>query len=398
MELVLTAEQKLIAEAAAAFYKDRGVSRLRALRDEARAASPPRAPTFSREVWQEMAELGWLGLTVPEELGGMGLGLAEAALVCEAAGRRLAPEPFIGSALYATATLVACGDEALKGRWLPRVLAGEAILAVAAEERRGRGDPMRCKTSIELGDDGTPRLSGEKIDVVAGAEADAFLVTARHASGGGIGLWLVERGAPGVTVAALDRVDAFPVARVSFEGVTALTPLSGAGATDTSGDGFAAFLRAREMATVALSAEMLGAMAAAFESTLAYLHERVQFGVKIGTFQALRHRAARAYVELELARSAVMAAAREVDRAARRPAQAGDARAWARVQQAVSLAKARCSEAFELVAAEAIQMFGGIGMTDEHDIGFYFKRARVAAATFGDAAFHRDRWARVAGY
>jgi acyl-CoA dehydrogenase len=384
MELVLTAEQKMISEAAVAFFKERGVGRLRALRDEAREGQA--APTFSRETWREMADLGWLGLLVPEADGGLGLGLAEAALVVEAAGAKLAPEPLVGSAVYGTEALVRCGDAVQKGRWLPRLIAGEAVIAVASEEARSRGELMRCEARAEV-QDGVTRLFADKREAIAGAEADVFIVTTRGE--GGLACWLVERDAPGVTVTGVDRVDAFPAARVVLDGVVVDgVKVSALG----SGAAVEGLSLARERATVALAAEMLGGMAASLEMTLGYLHEREQFGVKIGTFQALRHRAARCYVELELAKSAVLAAARQCD------VPVIDAKSKARLVQAVSLAKARCSDAYDLVTAEAIQLHGGIGVTDEHVIGFYYKRSRVAAATFGDASFHRDRWARVAGY
>jgi len=387
MELVLTAEQKMISEAAVAFFKERGVGRLRALRDEARAAHT--APTFSREAWREMADLGWLGLLVPEADGGLGLGLAEAALVVEAAGAKLAPEPLVGSAIYGTDALVRCGDAAQKARWLPRLIAGEAVIAVASEEARSRGELTRCEARAEV-QDGVTRLFADKREVIAGAEADVFVVTTRCE--GGLVCWLVERDTPGVTVTGVDRVDAFPAARVVLDGVVVDGVKVSALGGSAAGNAVDGLLLARERATVALAAEMLGGMAASLEMTLGYLHEREQFGVKIGTFQALRHRAARCYVELELAKSAVMAAARQCD------VPAVDAKSKARLVQAVSLAKARCSDAYDLVTAEAIQLHGGIGVTDEHVIGFYYKRSRVAAATFGDASFHRDRWARVAGY
>ena len=387
MELVLTAEQKMISEAAVAFFKERGAGRLRMLRDEARAEG--RAPTFSRETWREMAELGWFGLLVPEADGGLGLGLSEAVLVLEAAGAKLASEPLVGSAIYGTDALVRCGDAAQRGRWLPRLIAGEAVIAVATEEARSRGDLTRCEARAETAD-GVTRLFADKREVIAGAEADVFIVTTRRETG--LEAWLVERVAPGVTVTGLDRVDAFPAARVVLDGVVVdgakVSALGALGAQSTVNG----LSLARERATVALAAEMLGGMAASLEMTLRYLHEREQFGVKIGTFQALRHRAARCYVEIELARSAIMAAARQCDLPVL------DAKSKARLVQAVSLAKARSSDAYDLVAAEAIQLHGGIGVTDEHVIGFYYKRSRVAAATFGDASFHRDRWAQVAGY
>lgn len=366
-QLMASPEQRMLAQTVAGFFKERGLERHRALRDAARGQG--RAPSFSREDWRAMGELGILSVLVPEADGGMGLGMSEVALVCEAAGRVLAPEPLVGSAVWATSALVSCGSEAQRAAWLPRMMSGDAVLAVAEE----------ASARVEGG-----RLYAARVGVMAGAESDAFVVVGH----GGAEAWIVRRDAPGVSAVAIDRVDGFPVAALRIEGVEVSE--MGAAPLGVSGpelaDGLA---RARERATLALCAEMVGGMSAIFEATLVYLDERVQFGVKIGTFQALRHRAARLYVELELAQTAVLAAAQ---------AFAADGGELGALQRLVSLAKSRCSETYESIAAEGIQMHGGIGMTDEHVAGFFFKRARVAAQTLGTAAWHRDRWARLAGY
>ncbi|MFO0746599.1 MAG: acyl-CoA dehydrogenase family protein [Myxococcota bacterium] len=221
--------------------------------------------------------------------------------------------------------------------------------------------------------------------MLAGNAADVLVVSARKvgaAPGEAPELWLVDPRAPGVTLVPAARIDGQPCAHATLDGVVV--------SDDDRVDGSPGLLdRLIDRAAIALSAEMLGSMSAAFDMTLAYLRDRQQFGVLIGTFQALRHRAARMYVEIELVRSAVMAAARTADVPSGPPALLG---------QVASLAKARASDAAILVANECLQMHGGIGMTEEHDIGLFFKRARVAAHTFGDAGRHRDRWARLAGY
>jgi alkylation response protein AidB-like acyl-CoA dehydrogenase len=374
MNLVLSDEQRLIRDGATQLFRERGgVSRLRALRDGKDAKT--------RAVWGEMAALGWLGMTVPERDGGVGLGLAEMCLVAEAAGRALAPEPLVGCAVAATDALVLGGDEAQRARWLPRLIQGEALGALAWDEPgRFRGDLARTSTEARPVDGGFI-LHGAKQNVVAGAEADLLIVSARVAGSAELDLWLVDPRAGGVARTSQQRIDSLPVARVTLDGVKVAAgdrlPRSGV------------LPEVLDRTTVALAAELLGTASAAFEMTLGYLKDRQQFGVAIGTFQALRHRAARMYIALELARSAVMAAARMAD------ARTTDARELA---QAASLAKARTSDLALLVADESVQMHGGIGMTDEHDIGLYFKRARVAAMTLGDGAFHRDRWARLGGY
>jgi len=222
--------------------------------------------------------------------------------------------------------------------------------------------------------------------VLDGHVADAFVVVARTAGSPrdakGITLFLVPRGAAGLTVTRQARLDGRNAALVRFDGVSVGADAA-LGALDA---GHELLASAVDRATVGLCAEMLGGMEQAFALTVEHLKTRLQFGVPIGSFQALKHRAANVFIELELAKSAVMAAARAVDGAE------------PDLAKLVSLAKARCSEAYLLAANEGVQMFGGVGMTDEYDIGFYMKRARAAELTFGDAAFHRARWAALSGY
>ena len=380
MDLILTEDQELIAKTAADFVKQKSpLARVRELRD----TNDPVG--FSRALWKEMAELGWVGIAFPESLGGAGLGFAELAVVMEELGRTLAPEPFLSTVLLAGQALRLSGDSAEASAWLPRVCKGEAILALAQQEARSRYDLATVETRAEAAGAGY-RLSGEKIQVLDGHVADAFVVAARTAGGPreakGITLFVVPKGAAGLTVTRQTRLDGRNAALVRFDGV-------GVGADATLGPvdgGHVLLASAVDRATVGLCAEMLGGMQQAFAMTLEHLKSRIQFGVPIGSFQALKHRAANVFIELELAKSAVMAAARAVDGAD------------ADLAKLVSLAKARCSDAYVLATNEAVQMFGGVGMTDEYDIGFYMKRARAAELTFGDAAFHRARWAALSGY
>ncbi len=380
MQLVLTEDQELLAKTAADFAAEHSpVSRVRALRDANDADG------FSRELWRQMAELGWVGIPFPEEFGGADMGLAGLAVVLEALGRTLAPEPFLSSVLLGGQALLLGGSERQKSEWLPKLLEGERLVTVAYQERRSRYD-LRCvATRAERNGSGW-RLRGEKIQVLDGSAADGIVVVARTSGGerdaDGITLFAVRPGASGLRIERQHRVDSRNAAVVSLDGVAV-------GAEDVVGDegrGGDLLERVVDRATVGLCAEMLGSMSEAFERTLGYLKQREQFGVPIGSFQALKHRAAQQFIEIELCRSVVMAAARGVDEGAEDAA------------RLVSLAKARCSDAAILVANEAIQMHGGIGMSEEHDIGLYLKRARVAELTFGDSAFHRDRWARLGGY
>jgi alkylation response protein AidB-like acyl-CoA dehydrogenase len=374
VQLVLTEDQEFIAKTAEDFVAEKSpVSRMRELRDSADATG------FSRELWKEMADLGWAGIPFSEELGGADLGMAEFVTVLEALGRTLAPEPFLSTVLLAGQALRLGGSESQQKDWLPGVIAGDTILTVAYQERGSRYDLACAETKAEPDGDGF-LLSGEKIQVLDGHVADAVIVSA--STPGGISLFLVPKGAPGMEITRQSRLDSRNAAIVKLDGVrVAKSDL--VGGLDTGAD---LLERVVDLATVGLCAEMLGAMSEAFGQTLEHLKSRVQFDVPIGSFQALKHRAADMFIEVELCRSAVMAAARAVDEENES------------VRKLVSLAKARCSEAFVLVTNEAVQMFGGVGMTDEYDIGFYMKRARAAEMTFGDAAWHRDRWARLSGY
>jgi len=376
VQLVLSEDQELLAKTALDFAREHSpVSRVRALRD----GSDPTG--FSRALWKQMAELGWVGILIPESHGGAGMGLADLAVVLEALGRTLAPEPFLSTVLLGGQAIALGGSEAQRQAWLPRVAAGDALLTLAWQEARSRYDLRRVAATAESEGDGW-RLAGEKIQVLDAHVADAFIVSARTGAGAELGLFLVPAGAPGLSITRQTRIDARNAGLVRLEGVRV-----GRDARLGGTEGGAALLeRVIDRATAGLCAEMLGAMSQVFDDTLQYLKTRVQFGVPIGSFQALKHRAAKLFMEIELARSAVMAAVRAADE--------GDAD----LPALVSLAKARCSDAFVLAANEGVQMHGGVGMTDEYDLGFYMKRARVAEMTFGDAAWHRARWARLHGY
>ena len=380
MQLALTEDQELIAKTAADFVTEKSpITRVRELRD----ARDPLG--FSKPLWKEMAELGWVGIPLPEAHGGAGLGLAELAVVMEALGRKLAPEPFLSTVLLAGQALALGGTEAQQEAWLPGIAAGEKLATLAYQEPRSRYDLHRVATRAERDGDGW-KLRGEKIQVLDAAAADLLIVSARLAgaedAADGIGLFLVPAGTAGVEITPQTRVDHRAAALVKLEDAS----VPGAALLGDAEDAGALLEDVIDRATVGLCAEMLGATTEAFELTLAHLKERQQFDVPIGSFQALKHRAANVFMEIELSRSTVMAAARGLDEGA------ADAR------QLVSLAKARCSDAFVLATNEGVQMFGGVGMTDEYDIGFYMKRARAAEATFGDAAHHRARWATLASY
>jgi alkylation response protein AidB-like acyl-CoA dehydrogenase len=379
VSLVLTEDQESIQRAARAFVQAKlPITQLRALRDR-------RDPVgFSREAWREMAALGLVGVTIPEAYGGGGLGFAELGLVLEECGRTLAPTPLVSSVALGATALVLAGTSAQKEAHLPAVSAGERILAFAHEEKT-RHARFAIATRAEKVAGGW-RITGEKTMVADGHVADVLVVVARTsgASGerAGVRLFLVPRELPGVHVERLSLIDGRNAARVRFEGVT----IPESDVLDDEGEGSKLVDAVLDRAAVALSAEMLGGAIEAFERTVAYLKTRQQFGVPIGSFQALKHRAAQMFCEIELTKSIVLEALRAIDEG--RPDR----------PLLASAAKARATDTFLLVANEAIQMHGGIGVTDELEIGFFLKRARVAEMTFGDAAYHRDRYARGLGY
>lgn len=379
-ELVLTETQEMLRRAAADFVAANcAPGDLRKLRDESATAG------FSAKSWQAMANLGWPGIVFPEEFGGLGLGYAEQAVVLEELGSALAPEPFLTSVLLGGNAVLLGSNEPQKAALLPEVASGALLLALAHHEPGARHDLFRVQTRAVRMADGW-RIDGEKDFILDGATAHRLVVSARLSgepnARQGIGLFLVEAGAPGLTLSPARLVDGRATARLELAGVQ-VAPNAMLADQTQGGDVLENML---DRAAVGLCGEMLGGMRRATEMTLDYLKTREQFGVRIGSFQSLKHRAARMFIELEIGRSAVMAAARALD------AGSSDARSL------VSIAKARLSDGFVEVASEALQMHGGIGMTDEHDIGLFLKRARVAELTLGDSAWHRDRWARLAGF
>jgi alkylation response protein AidB-like acyl-CoA dehydrogenase len=379
MSLVLTEEQELIQQAATEFLKEHSpIAHMRELRDGEDATG------FSKAVWKEMAELGWTGIPFEEDLGGAGLGLAELGVVLEECGRTLAPYPFLSTVVLGGGAVALAGSDSQKHEILPGVCKGETLLALAFQEK-GRFAPWAIETSAEEDGDGF-EISGDKIFVLDGHVADRLIVAARTSGTSGdrdgISLFLVEPTAKGCDVKRSSMIDGRNSARVSLRNVKV-----GADALLGNVDAGANTLEAVfDRATAALSAEMVGLISEAFERTVEYLKTREQFGTRIGTFQALKHRAASMFCEVELSQAVVLDALRALD----------EDRPYA--SRVVSAAKARCSDTASLVTCEGLQMHGGIGMTDEEDIGLFLKRAKTAELTLGDAAYHRDRFARLTGF
>jgi acyl-CoA dehydrogenase len=360
MSLALTEDQEEIRRTTRAFVQERApVTHMRELRDRADATG------FSRELWRELAGLGVVGLLLPERYGGAGLGMAELGLVLEELGRNLVPTPMLSTVVLGGGLVLAAGSQAQRQAWLPAIGAGERVLALAHEEG-ARHAPWAIGTHAERTPGGY-RLNGHKSFVLDGHVADALIVVAR--TGEGLTLFLVPADRPGLARHRLSLVDSRNAARVELLGVE----VSEADVLGKPGEAEALLQPVLDRGAVALAAEMFGGLLEAFERTIAYLKVRKQFGVPIGSFQALKHRAAHMFCEVELCRSVVLAALRALDD--HRP-------------DASLLAS----------AAKAIQMHGGIGVTDELDVGLFYKRARVAEMTLGGVTYHRDRFAKLRGY
>ena len=379
MALVLNEEQTMLRDSARVFIGEKSpVSRLRALRD-ARDADG-----FSRELWREFAAMGFAGVLVPEAHGGAGLGHVEAGVVMEEIGRTLAATPFLSTSVLAATALVRAGSQAQQARHLPAIASGELVAALALDEGP-KHRPASIATSAQPASGGW-KLNGTKTFVVDGHVANLLIVAARTAGApadpDGVTLFLVDANAPGVARERTVMVDAHNAARVELRDVAV-----GADAVLGSVGGGRSVLDAvLDAGRAALASEMVGASEDAFARTTQYLKDRKQFGKYIGEFQALQHRAAHLYCELELTRSAVIRAQQLLDAGA-------DG-----APRAVSIAKARAGTSATLAVQEGVQMHGGIGMTDEFEIGFFMKRVRVAQELLGDASFHADRLARLAKY
>lgn len=373
--LLLNEEQKMLAKTAHEFIRERApAARIRAFRDSRDKVG------FSRELWSEMAELGWLGLQIPERYEGMGLGFFDLSVVLEQSGRELMPEPFVSTLLLGSQALLLGGSEEQKKALLPGVAAGETLITIGYEEAGSRGDASKPVTVAKDSSDGF-ELSGEKLQVLDGHLADRIIVSAAT-SDTGYTLFSIDPAQSGVTVTRQSRIDGLNAAIVRLERVRVKSDAVVGGR-----DAGATLLESVfDRASVGLAAQMLGASEQAFTDTLDYIKEREQFGVPIGCFQALQHRAVSVYTDIALTRSVVLAAARAID-------ESPDD-----VPRLASLAKAMGSETFMHAAKEAIQMHGGIGVTDAHDIGFYMKRAQATYMTFGMPSQHRRRWAELHGY
>jgi alkylation response protein AidB-like acyl-CoA dehydrogenase len=374
MPLYLNDDQTMLRDTAKPFIADAApVKHMRELREDATG--------FSRDLWKQFAEMGFTGILVPEAHGGMGMGHVEAGIVLEEIGRNLTPSPFLTTAVAAVEALKTSGR--LSEEWLPKIASGDAIVALAIDES-AKHHPRHGDMRAERSGNGF-KLTGTKSFVLNGHVADMMIVAARTAGASGdsdgITLFAVPKDA-GQTADPRRLVDSWLASHVKFDGVEVDAD---AVIGDVDG-GWAVLTKLLDAGRVGAAAEMIGVGGAAMDMTVDYLKQRKQFGKLIGEFQALQHRAAHLYGEMEVARATVLKAQQLLD--------AGDPRA----EIAVAVAKAKTGKAVRLSVQEGVQMHGGIGMTDEYDIGLFMKRDRALEEFFGDARYHAERVARMSGY
>lgn len=375
MNFELSADQKTIVKTVSDFVKkELPLSRMRKLRDD-RAG-------FSRDTWKQLGDLGWLGIAMPAEAGGFGGTFVDAALILEQFGTALVSEPFAECALVCGHALLFAGTEDQHARWLAPMIAGDSVVALAWSERGSRFDPTRIETRAEKRG-GAYHLRGDKTWVLAGNAADQLVVSARTSGAPGepegVSLFVVDASAPGVSRKTLATMDGRRAAHVTLDCTVPADALLG-----VEGEGASALARALDIGAAAACSEGYGVAKTALAMTVEYLRTREQFGVKIGTFQALQHRAVDMFIETELLRSLAIQASIKV----------GDDDPIER-RRAVSAAKVHLAQSGHYIAAQAIQLHGGIGVTDEHDIGLYFKRMQILATLWGDEEHHLARYASL---
>ena len=379
MKLILNEEQQMLRDSAKDFAENRTpVNHFRSLRDNNNAQN------WDKDVWQEMVDLGWSGILIPEEFGGSDFGLAGISVIMQEVGKTLTPSPLLATAVLGASAINTFGTQEQKAEYLPKIASGEITIALAVDEESHHAPANTVTTAELVGEEWS--LNGKKKFVVDGASANIIIVLTRTSGSKGdktgLTLFILDSNHEGLEIIKTDMADCRNYANIVLDNVK-LPKNTLLGDQESAGEAIDKIL---DEGRIALSAEMLGNSEAAFEMTLNYLKERKQFGVLIGTFQALQHRAAEMFVEIELTKSAVMAAMQGADE------NNND------LQRMASLAKSIAGETLYLVSNESVQMHGGIGVTDEYDIGFYMKRARVAEVIFGGANFHQERYANLSNF
>tara|TARA_Y100000748_G_scaffold293266_1_gene282633 strand:- start:127 stop:1266 length:1140 start_codon:yes stop_codon:yes gene_type:complete len=379
MKLILTEEEQFLKDTAKNFAEERSpITHFRTLRDN----SDP--ILWDKDIWSEMSKLGWPGIMIPEEYGGSNFGLSGICVVLQECAKTLTPSPLFASGVLGAYAINKYGTKEQKQKYLPLIASGELTTSIAVDES-SHHNPYDSELIAKKSSD-EYLLSGKKTFVIDGTSSDLLIVLARTSGekgdSTGLTVFIVDSNADGIERIKLDMADSRNYANIIFDNVKISTK-NILGDVEAGGEAIDDIL---DIGRIAISAEMLGNSEAAFDTTLDYLKQRKQFGVLIGSFQALQHRAAEMFCEIELTKSSVIAAMRAADE------RSND------VQRLSSLAKTIAGETLHLVSNEAIQMHGGIGVTDEYDIGFFLKRSRVAEQIFGSAKFHTERYANLSGF
>ena len=379
MKLVLTEEEQFLQDTAKSFAAERSpISHFRNLRD----TNDP--ILWDKDLWSEMVKLGWPGILIPEEYGGSNFGLTGMGVILQECAKTLTPSPLFATGVLGAYAINTYGNDEQKNSFLPKIVNGEITTALAIDES-SHHNPSETNLSAKK-DKNNFIINGKKIFVIDGASADLLIVLSRTSGEKGdltgLTLFVIDISSPGIDVVKLDMADSRNYANISFNDVK-IDASCILGDIEAGGEIAEDIL---DIGRIAISSEMLGNAESAFETTIDYLKQRKQFGVLIGSFQALQHRAAEMFCELELTKSSVMAALRAADEKSNE------------LQRLSSLAKTVAGETLHLVSNEAIQMHGGIGVTDEYDIGFFLKRARVAEQIFGNSKYHTERYANLSGF
>jgi alkylation response protein AidB-like acyl-CoA dehydrogenase len=378
MAMLLNEDQTMLRDSARDFMvSEAPVSHFRQYRDK------DCKDGFSHDLWKQFADMGFTGMLIPEAEGGLGLGHIEAGIVLEEIGRNLSPSPFLSTSVAAVEALK-CADKAMRARWFPGIIAGETVIGLAIDEA-SKHRPEKIACVAQRSGNGF-KLTGHKQFVVQGASADMLIVAARTAGAAGetdgLTLFAVEKNAAGLSMEATRLVDSAMAAHVTLDGVQ----VDGDAVIGQVDGGWSVMGKMLDAGRTGAAAEMVGVGTGAMDITFEYLKTRKQFDRMIGEFQALQHRAAHLYGEMEGARSIVLKAQSMLDEG------------HDKASLYVAAAKAKAGLACNLAVREGVQMHGGIGMTDEYDIGLYMKRDRSLNEFFGDIYYHADRVATMNGY
>lgn len=379
MKLVLTEEEQFLKDTAKNFADERSpLTHFRALRDN----NDPLL--WDKDLWSEMTKLGWPGILIPEEYGGTDFGITGISVILNECAKTLTPSPLFATGVIGAYAITNFGTEEQKQKYLPKIASGELTTALAVDES-SHHNPADTEV-IAKKESSKFIINGKKIFVVDGASADLIILLARTSGNkgdmAGLTLFLINSDTKGINKIKLDMADSRNYANINFNEVE-IPGSNILGDLETGGETVEDIL---DIGRITMASEMLGNAEAAFEMTLDYLKQRKQFGALIGSFQALQHRAAEMFCEIELTKSSVIGAMKAADEGSNE------------LQRLSSLAKTMAGETLYLVSNESVQMHGGIGVTDEYDIGFFLKRARVAEQIFGTSKFHTERYANLSGF